>query len=139
MILISAGHNPEKRGASFGEFNEYDEATEWLFELMMHLNDSAVAVPTGSLRNKVDFINNQDAELALEIHFNSAMHNGKHVGKGCETLYCPRSVNGVKFARYIHDSYKMIFPPDRGVKEGWYQMNPKKGPDYFLSSFLIRG
>jgi hypothetical protein len=23
---------------------------------------------------------------------------------------------------------------DRGAKEGWYQMNPQKGPDYFLKA-----
>jgi hypothetical protein len=26
-----------------------------------------------------------------------------------------------------------LLPPNRGAKEGWYQMNPAKGPDIFLA------
>lgn len=130
MIAISAGHHCLHKGASYGTFNEHDEAIEWAKELMEYLGDKAVLVPFGFLRRKVEYINSNDIVFAVEIHFNS---DRRHLGRGSETLYYPGSVAGRKLAQAVQDVLGRIFEPDRGIKEGYYQMNKVKGPDFFLA------
>jgi len=138
MIFISAGHYERKQGASFGNFTEWKEATSWQSIIMGLLGPAAIAVPPISLRSKVIFINNHkpdSGDIAVEIHFNSAVNShGNHIGEGSETLYCPGSSKGKIIAEHVQGSMCRIWPPSRGVKEGWYQMNPDKGPDYFLKA-----
>jgi len=134
MIFVSAGHHPAAPGATFERFVEHDEAVIWADALNAALDDSML-VPAGVLRDKVDFINTRvmDGDIALEIHFNSAMVDGKHVGRGSETLYYPGSEAGKELAERCQNVLADTFPPDRGVKEGWYQMNPERGADFFLA------
>lgn len=148
MIHISAGHFPERPGACFGTFCEHNEAMHWAILIVEHLTQQgcgAVVVPTGPLKKKIEFINGSNPQLAVEIHFNSfkiwedANRDGlitddelHHAGRGCETLYYPESQKGVVLAHNVQDALTEFFPPDRGIKEGWYRMNPKNGPDYFL-------
>lgn len=134
MIYVSIGHHESAKGASFDDFNEYDEATIWAKMLVAMLADSSKLVPPGTLKDKVNYINSQkDAVCAIEIHFNSAKDsNGNNIGSGSETLYCPNSMFGFKLATCVQKELNKIFKPDRGVKEGWYRMNPKNGPDFFL-------
>lgn len=61
----------------------------------------------------------------MEIHFNSNVN-----ARGCETLYCPGSVNGFKAAEIIQKSLEPLFPPGRGVKEAWYKMDRPGHIDY---------
>ena len=138
MILLSAGHRPGAKGASFGDLNEHDEATRWVGQLSVLLRQRTHVeiVPTGNLPAKIKFINDYDAEkvdLAIEIHFNS---DPLHKGRGSETLYCPDSVNGKRAAQIVQTALGKIFTPDRGIKEGWYKMivppNPRAVPDAFL-------
>lgn len=130
MIFISAGHHAYSKGASFDGWYEYDETKLWASLIAYYIGDGAIVVPSGLLKDKVNFINSfAEIEMAIEIHFNS---DPQRAGKGCETLYCPGSEQGKKLANEVHDSFSNIFSHDRGIKEGWYQMNPAKGPDYFL-------
>ena len=123
-----------RKGVSFEGFNEYGEAIMWAQWIKELLQDDAVLVPFGFLKNKVAFINGlRDITLAIEIHFNSAVANGKRVGEGSETLYYPGSVRGEEIARDIQHTLSSIFKPDRGIKEGYYQMNKAKGADFFLA------
>ena len=136
MIFISAGHHAARPGASFDGFNEYDEAQLWCAQLRELMQESCLAVPTGVLKEKVAFINNRDPSnsIAVEIHFNAAKNEaGEHIGKGCETLYFPKSVKGKQLATALNTTLAAFFEPDRGIKEGWYAMNPKNGPDFFLA------
>jgi len=134
MIYISAGHHSLKKGASFEEFYEHDEALVWVDLLVCHLKDIAVRVPPGVLKEKVKFINEGKAKIAIEVHFNSAIDsNGNRVGKGSETLYYPGSEKGLSLAKAVQLVLARHFPPSRGVKEGWYRMDKRKGPDYFLA------
>ena len=138
MILISAGHYPEAKGASFGNFNEHDEAVIWAKLIAAMLGKDALVIPTGTPRQKIDFINEYHKRIpvtaAIEIHFNSAMDSqGNHVGSGCETLFCPGSMRGHVLAEAVHAQLIKVFKPDRGIKEGWYKMDPMNGPDAFLS------
>jgi len=145
MILISAGHHEKSQGASFAGVTEYDLTVKWADRIALLLGDDAIRVPNGFLRNKIEFINKQNADLAIEIHFNSAKlwkdwnKNGHidegemvNVGRGSETLYYPGSVKGKLAAEIMQQAIGHVFKPNRGAKEGYYQMNPAKGADYFL-------
>ena len=142
MIFISVAHHPAAKGAAFVNaqgvelFNEYDESLIWSQNLHAVFGFDSVLVPTGKLKAKVAFINERATrnDLALEIHFNSAKNShGIHVGRGCETLYCPCSVRGKLAAQIMQLHLATVMGPDRGVAEAWYQMNPAKGPDYFAA------
>lgn len=136
MIFISAGHYPQRPGAGFEDFYEHDEAVLWVEQLCSELEDSAMAVPVGVLKEKVGFINYRanGKSIAVEIHFNAAVDaDGNNIGKGCETLYYPGSKKGKKLAQYANDALAETCLPDRGCKEGYYRMDPKRGPDFFLA------
>lgn len=147
-VFISAGHYPEKPGACFGDFCEFQEAMSWavvLTDKLLRESITAQLVPTGFLQQKVDFINGGGPLLAVEIHFNSfkvwedankdgiITSNELHsAGSGSETLFFPGSMRGRALAESVQRNLAKVFPPNRGIKEGWYKMNKKFGPDYFL-------
>lgn len=135
--MISAGHYPERPGACFDDFCEHGEAKSWAILITDHLIRMGVdarLVPNGVLKNKVEYINGNDAEIAVEIHFNSAKDSeGTHIGEGCETLYCPESQRGAYIANEIQKAIAPALFRDRGIKEGWYRMIKKNGPDFFLA------
>ena len=132
MILISAGHHAKKPGACYEGFCEFDEAEKWADLVVQHLGDKSARVPSGYLRDKVEFINSRNPTIAIEIHFNSAVADGKNIGEGCEVLHYPSSKVGIILAEVILESLEMVFPPSRGIKEGWYRMDQSKGVDFFL-------
>lgn len=124
MILISTGHNPNRKGATFGDTSEYDEASLWTARILSILavdlpNCKVRYVPTGSLTHKIAFINTQDepVECAFELHFNS---EPSFKAKGSEVLYYKGSAKGKRLADCIMDEFKQkkIFAPYRGSKEG---------------------
>jgi len=135
VIFVSAGHHPAAPGATFERFIEHDEAVIWQHLMCEKLCKNCLEVPPGTLRKKVDFINSRliNGDIAIEIHFNSAVVNGQHVGNGCEVLYYPGSVKGEHIATLCQEALALVFPPSRGVKEGWYRMDPKRGADFFLA------
>jgi len=153
MIFISAGHHETSQGARFGSYSEYYFTVKWADKICSLLDDRVVRVPDGTLKTKTPFINDyikdnpSDAPfLAVEIHFNSAkmwrdqnangvIDDGEmvNVGRGSETLFYPGSKTGEPIANKVQDSLSRVCPPNRGAKPGWYQMNPAKGPDFFLA------
>jgi len=136
MIFISAGHHPGAPGATFERFIEHDEAVIWSGLMNDSLGESGTLVPPGTLQSKVDFINSRllNGDVAIEIHFNAARDKDNlPVGKGCETLYYPGSENGKHLATLCQEALALCFPPSRGVKEGWYRMDPERGADFFLA------
>lgn len=146
MIFVSAGHHKAKPGASFEAFNEFEEAIKWQAVICEQLGDSASVVPAGVLKDKVAFINsnNPSKSVAIEIHFNSAKtnvakegepENLQHIGTGCETLYYPGSKNGEILAGMVHKALTPFFK-DRGIREGYYRMQKKFGPDFFLTKTI---
>lgn len=143
MIAISAGHYPTAPGACWNGVCEHELAVLWANIIYDELKyrTPCVLVPTGKLPEKVAYINASEADLAVEIHFNSA---GGH-GSGAETLYCPGSAKGKIAADLVqHALVEAMRTKDRGVKEGWYRMDRPgikdypgdvdgdENPDYFL-------
>jgi len=146
-IAISIGHHRDAQGAEYKGITEYALATGWAYELAESLAGSYIV--SGILSSKVRKINNADTDLAVEIHFNSykvwedANADGlvtddelKHAGSGSETLYYPGSIKGKLFAQCVQDNLGRVAAPNRGVKEGWYRMNPDKGADFFLAKTI---
>jgi len=135
LIFISAGHYPSAPGAKYERFIEHDEAVVWA-DNIVELLDGSIRVPTGVLRTKVDFINERilNGDVAIEIHFNAALDGeGNNIGRGCESLYYPGSEKGEALAEMCQSVLMKVYPPDRGVKEGWYRMDPSRGADFFLA------
>ena len=135
MICVSGGHYDQARGAHYDGFAEYPETLIWADLIVTNLTllgIDACVVPSGGLRDKVDWINEvrPRATAAVEIHFNA---DGKHKGKGCETLYYPGSRKGLQLAEEIQRQISTFFPPNRGTKEGWYRMVKGGTADYFLA------
>jgi N-acetylmuramoyl-L-alanine amidase len=133
-LALSAGHHPDARGACHGDVCEHELAAAWCQLIATHLHDvvEVFPVPTGKLRDKVAAINAAKCDLAVEIHFNACGDCGAF---GAETLHFPGSVKGAKVAALIQEAMVGAGASrDRGVKDGWYQMNPAKGPDYFLEA-----
>lgn len=133
MIVLSAGHNPKAQGACWNGHCEHPEAVKWvamMAEQLRQLDVPVHTVPTGSLRQKINHINQLHRDtpvtLALEVHFNSATY----AGRGCETLYCPGSVNGKNVATAIQQAMAPLMPPARGVHAGWYQQDHPGREDY---------
>lgn len=141
MIILSAGHYPESPGACYPEDNpqwcEHAKAVDWLqyIALLLRQQVKVGIVPSSPLKDKVLWVNEQcrrnDVKLAVELHFNS---DASKKQSGSETLYCPGSTHGEMLANIVQSELAIVFPPNRGVKEGWYQMDRENGPDYFLSS-----
>lgn len=130
-IALSTGHSPFEDGADHDGLNEHELAAEWVAIIGSYLHGKAeiIHVPTGYLRAKVDFINEQNCDHAVEVHFNSA-----HVPVvGYETLHCPNSVKGIDLAMKLQQAMHSVLPTrNRGIKEGWYQGDKKNGPLFFL-------
>lgn len=130
MLFLSAGHHPRAPGAAWQGFVEHTEAVLWVQELA-RLMPRALVVPTGELGAKVRWINARAGanDLAVEIHFNASPRNA---GQGSETLYCPGASRSLLIGRNVQPILAAHFAPDRGLKPGFYQADPKKGPLYFL-------
>ena len=129
-ILISAGHHSQAQGAQWKGYTEWQETTIWRDMIVQELGEVAIAVPDGGLREKVAFINSHDPAFAVEIHFNSAIVNGEHVGEGCETLMYPGSIKGRRLAETLQGAQYQLFQPYRGVKEGWHRQDRPGVVDY---------
>lgn len=145
MIILSAGHYPKARGSRWpdpkpGEpqpdniLYEHDEAVRWVDLIQFHLREQIAVdiVPTGKVEKKVEIINeiargNRPVLLVAEIHFNSCGGCG---AKGSETLYCPGSVKGKRAAQTVQSRLGGTMRPDRGIKEGWHEMDQPGVVDY---------
>lgn len=132
MIYLSIGHHPDKPGACHNGFCEFDEAKIWAELIASHMQDDALLVPVGTLKEKVKFINSRQPKAAIEVHFNSA-ENRENVS-GCETLYYPGSSKGEQLANELQSSMVITIEKDRGIKPGYYRLNPANGVNFFLKN-----
>lgn len=135
MIIIFAGHHPAAPGASYNGFAEHDEAVRWIDLIDAYLDPTiCIKGPVGALTMKTNFVNKRQPRIAMDLHFNAAVNaEGEHVGRGSETLYYPGSKLGKSVADFVQTRLCTVCPPDRGIKEGYYRMDPKFGPDWFLA------
>jgi len=139
IIEVSAGHYPDKPGASYSGFSEHQEALLWATLVRDKIGSMAGLVPVGRLSEKVAHINSQkECHLAVEIHFNSAKDaDGNHIGDGSETLYHPKSTTGHNAALIVQRHLSSVCGPNRGARPGWYQGDPEKGAIYFLDKTRV--
>lgn len=135
-VAVSPGHGAGSDvGACHEGFCEYPETEAWrdgLADALLKKGIEVFKVDAAGLTDKVKSINAMDCQLAIEIHFNACGGCG---ASGAETLYYPGSVNGKAAAELVQAQLcAAMGNRDRGVKKGYYQMNPDKGPDYFLKA-----
>jgi hypothetical protein len=138
-FVLSAGHNPDKKGAKWADLYEYDVTSKWIPEIARYLRykgHSVIEIKTGSLVQKVKDVNvktmGYDDVLAVELHFNSA---GDTFVEGSETIYYPGSVSGHKAAleyntKFFELAEKYVIK-DRGIKEGWHRMDRPGVVDFY--------
>lgn len=130
MIIVSAGHYPDKPGVCHDGFCEHDEAARWVDVICAKLDELGVdnvKCPTGYLKGKIDFINHRNPKLAIEIHF------GTGAGNGACTLYQPDSKDGKAYAELLQAAMeKTLSKNGDGSMEGWYRMDKTLGVDFFL-------
>lgn len=135
-VGITSAHYPEAPGASWEGQSEHPESNQWSRLLVAKLIalgiDHVWYNKIKSLKRKVNTLNEDKCDLYIEIHFNACGGCG---ASGSETLYFPGSDKGKSAAEIMQ---KHLAPAmgntDRGAKPGWYQMDPSKGPDYFLKA-----
>lgn len=125
MILLSRGHYQERPGATHNGNSEFVESERWIRRIYLLIKNHGIPVeivPTGRLSQKVKYINNKKADIAMELHFNSDISKRQH---GSETLYYPNSKKGYELATSIQNEFerRAILQPNRGAKEGWYLMD----------------
>ena len=119
-IAISAGHNYKAKGAVWEGFSEWPETRIWAELVMQALSKdfTVFLVPEDSLTAKVELVNNFNADLAVEVHFNGG---GSAATSGCETLHAPGSEKGIRFAKLMQlQLIAALGVKDRGTKEGWH-------------------
>ena len=74
-----------------------------------------IEIPPDTLQEKVSFINAYGAEVAIELHLNSATDTKV---RGTECLYYPGSAEGFKIALQLSKTISTnINTPNRGIKE----------------------
>lgn len=147
IVGLGYAHYPEAMGAQYRGFSEHPESIVWTMivkDVLEKQGIDVVVAPVGRLRQKVEWLNKQHPDVAIEIHFNGS-HNSKV--NGCETLFHPKSKKGRALAAVVHNSYAgKMNNRDRGIKEGWYRMDRPnvidfegdvdgdERPDYFLAA-----
>ena len=137
MIFVSAGHHPYHPGVSYNGFSEHDEAVRWRDRIVEWLGHTVpldvLAVPVGSLQEKMLFINNRHPgeSFAVEIHFDGNRDNPTE-GEGSQTLFHPDVNLSRELATRLQRAYGSVMPPNNGVAPGWFKKDPKFGPDFFL-------
>jgi len=131
-IAVSIGHHPERPGYSTDKTSEYQEmcvVAGYLVQALQKHGYMAFLIGSRPLDQKVAQVNNISgkADCAIELHLNAAG------GVGFETLYMPGSKKGKSLAQSVNGSMgEYLGSRNRGVKAGYYQMNPNNEPDYFL-------
>ena len=130
-VAVSVGHNPEDPGFKVNNVSEYSEMSVlvgMVVQKIQRVGHEAYHVGTGELEEKVDYINAIAPDCAIELHLNAGG------GHGYETLHYPGSIQGKALASSVNSSVGLVLNSrNRGIKEGWYKMDKKNGPDYFLA------
>lgn len=139
-VILCGGHHFDAAGATDGEGNsEFPETRIWADTILKHLHEqgvSVVIIGSAPIRNKLPTVNSKVKQsehdcIYVEVHFNSSASTKKP--SGFETLYCPNSFEGEKLASVVQEAMSTVMTGnDRGIKEGYYQLDPKKGIDAML-------
>ena len=138
-VFISAGHFPQRPGACWRGFCEYDEADKWVKEIGLAMHEEfATQVPPGAIKSKVEYIRARavPGDVVVEIHFGYSV--GEHPsGRGCIAMHTPYDEESRELARVCLRAVSRYFAPSLGVTEGWYRGRPDFGPHFLLGSLEI--
>jgi N-acetylmuramoyl-L-alanine amidase len=125
-ICLSPAHTPTKPGATYNGVTEYGLSCAVIGDLIFRLDKAgheAHLIGSDSNAVQVDWINNIDPDIGLELHFNASTSSKMN---GTETLYSG-SVAGGDLAFYINQSIvDLLRTRNRGIKIGYYQQDKTK-------------
>jgi N-acetylmuramoyl-L-alanine amidase len=131
-VALCPGHYFLSKGARIAGIIEHDEAIIIVDELYEYLNDYDFCnsdFVTGTLKEKVQKINDKKFDLAIDVHLNSV--SASHV-RGTETLHSG-SDNSILLAEKIQNELVACLElPNRGVKKGYYRGDKNNQLLYFL-------
>lgn len=139
-VILCGGHHIDAVGATneFGE-SEFPETRLWADTILRHLHILGIGVTviaSAPISGKLITVNSKVHHSTLdciyvEVHFNSSASSKQP--SGFETLYCPNSIEGEELASIVQDAMATVMTgKNRGIKEGYYQLDPKKGIDAML-------
>jgi len=134
IAAIGAGHYPQKPGAKYKNIIEYSENLKVAVRIQIELSRRHHKFYDfkGILKQKVDYINLVNPDIAIEIHHN---YNSNPDVRGTEIIYHPTSVKGKVLAEKIMRAF-YSYPNswDRvSLKEGYYRYDKSRGYFYFTS------
>jgi len=126
-VAISVGHYPQRQGNQIDWSNKRGKITEYsegllvaghLMNMLVNRGIHTIPVPTGTLTEKIKFINKKRPNYAFEIHFNGFDRGYSGRVQGSECIAFTESREGVPLARLITKSISdRLGNRNRGVIE----------------------
>lgn len=130
-VAIAVGHHPEKRGASWNGWSEYEllaPVAGYLVRELTRAGLDAYLVPSGRLATKVEWINAGNFTAAVELHGDAGG------GSGGTALYYPGSTAGQALAEAVDNAMEAVLGADRRrARPGYFRGDPARGVLYFLA------
>lgn len=119
-VVINAGHYPNLDSGAVGDYSHEADIVKYVGEVVCKdleaVGVQAVFVQDNELSNICRVANNEDADLFVSIHCNSAANRS---AKGTETFYYNGSARSEKLARCIQNQLVTTMGSvDRGLKDG---------------------
>lgn len=131
-IAIGAGHHPDKPGCIYKDLIEYYENMKVATHVQIELSKQHLKFYDfkGTLKQKVDYINYLDTDIAIEIHHN---FNSNSEIRGTEIIYHPTSNQGHLLALKLAKAFNFYGDFQAEIHEGYYRYDKTKGFFTFTS------
>jgi len=136
MIYLSAGHNPTSPGACYKGFCEHEAASTWVDKIQRTMGDRhALIIPTGTVREKAEFVNARQPTALIEIHFNSTPLDSERV-EGYMTLHQDTDASR-ELATEVHSALSDMGSQDRGLWIGYHRLDESLGMNFLLAKSTV--
>ena len=103
-VAVVIGHHEKAKGAfsehlGKSEYDFYSDVVKSLTNVSIFTHDPNIRGYTNRIKNTAKKLNEQEFDLVMELHFNSAVPQAH----GCETLYYFNSENGKHYAKLFSE------------------------------------
>lgn len=138
-IAVSIGHNPSAQGVVHMERSEYSECAViagYCMQKLTSMGYIAMPVPTGTLKQKVDYINDNNFDMAVEFHLNDF---GRYA-HGTEVIHANK-YDSLHYAKTLsREISELIRTRNRGAKykPGKYFVRHAKCTSLIVEPFFMR-
>lgn len=125
-IAISAGHTPDRPGATKGNISEYSltvAITGRICQILSEKGHYPWFIGADNNITQIAQINKINASCGLELHFNAFIDDKT---QGTEVLHAG-SKRGIELAQHIQNNLlDRLGTKNRGIKKGFYQGDYRK-------------